>query len=62
MCATPTGPQDPGNHDCGEHLQTSPKYTITGIGGKKGLRPPLLLKRAMMNSEIGFGQKGAAGL
>lgn len=33
-----------------------PKYTITGIAGKKGFAA-LTIEKAMMNSEIGFGRK-----
>lgn len=34
----------------------SPKYTITGIAGKKGFAS-INIEKAMMNSEIGFGRK-----
>ncbi len=34
----------------------SPKYTITGIAGKKGFAS-INIDKAMMNSEIGFGRK-----
>ncbi len=33
-----------------------PKYTITGIGGKKGFAS-ITIEKAMMNTEIGFGRK-----
>ena len=33
-----------------------PKYTITGIAGKKGF-VAINIEKAMMNSEIGFGRK-----
>ncbi len=38
-----------------------PKYTITGIAGKKGFAA-LNIEKDMMNSEVGFGRKGAGGL
>ena len=34
----------------------SPRYTITGIAGKKGFAS-INIDKAMMNSEIGFGRK-----
>lgn len=34
----------------------SPKYTITGIAGKRGFAS-ISIDKAMMNSEIGFGRK-----
>ncbi len=39
-----------------ESTARKPKYTITGIAGKKGFCAVLITK-AMMNSEIGFGRK-----
>ena len=39
-----------------ESTARKPKYTITGIAGKKGFAAVLITK-AMMNSEIGFGRK-----
>ena len=33
-----------------------PKYTITGIGGKRGFAS-ITIEKAMMNSEVGFGRK-----
>lgn len=33
-----------------------PKYTITGIGGKKGFAS-ITIEKAMMNAEVGFGRK-----
>ena len=33
-----------------------PKYTITGIAGKKGFRS-INIEKAMMNAEVGFGRK-----
>ncbi len=39
-----------------ESTAKKPKYTITGVAGKKGFCTVLVAK-AMMNSEIGFGRK-----
>ena len=39
-----------------ESTATKPKYTITGVAGKKGFCAVLIAK-ALMNSEIGFGRK-----
>ena len=48
-------PQDPGTMIV-ESTCNKPKYTITGIGGKKGFAS-ITIEKAMMNSEIGFGRK-----
>ena len=39
-----------------ESTAKKPKYTITGVAGKKGFCAVLITK-AMMNSEVGFGRK-----
>ncbi len=39
-----------------ESTCNKPRYTITGIGGKKGFAS-ITIEKAMMNSEIGFGRK-----
>ncbi len=39
-----------------ESTATKPRYTITGVAGKKGFCAVLIAK-ALMNSEIGFGRK-----
>ncbi len=39
-----------------ESTCNKPKYTITGIGGKKGFAA-ITIEKAMMNAEIGFGRK-----
>ena len=39
-----------------ESTARKPKYTITGIAGKKGFCA-VLISKSMMNSEIGFGRK-----
>lgn len=39
-----------------ESTCSKPKYTITGIGGKKGFAS-ITIEKDMMNSEIGFGRK-----
>ena len=39
-----------------ESTATKPKYTITGVAGKKGFCAVLITK-ALMNAEIGFGRK-----
>ena len=38
-----------------------PKFTITGIAGKKGFCS-INIEKSMMNSEIGFGRKGTSGI
>ncbi|MDO4616889.1 MAG: aspartate kinase [Lachnospiraceae bacterium] len=48
-------PQDPGTMIV-ESTCNKPKYTITGIGGKKGFAS-ITIEKDMMNSEIGFGRK-----
>ncbi len=48
-------PQDPGTLIV-ESTCRQPKYTITGIAGKKGFCA-INIEKAMMNSEIGFGRK-----
>ncbi len=48
-------PEDPGTMIV-ESTCNKPKYTITGIGGKKGFAS-ITIDKAMMNSEIGFGRK-----
>ena len=48
-------PQDPGTMIV-ESTCNKPKYTITGIGGKKGFAS-ITIEKAMMNSEVGFGRK-----
>ena len=39
-----------------ESTCSKPKYTITGIGGRKGFAS-VTIEKAMMNAEIGFGRK-----
>ena len=39
-----------------ESTATKPKFTITGVAGKKGFCA-ILITKALMNSEIGFGRK-----
>ena len=39
-----------------ENTCRTPKYTITGIAGKKGFAS-ISIDKAMMNAEIGFGRK-----
>lgn len=39
-----------------ESTCNKPKYTITGIGGKKGFAS-ITIEKAMMNTEVGFGRK-----
>ena len=39
-----------------ESTCNKPKYTITGIGGKKGFAS-ITIEKDMMNSEVGFGRK-----
>ena len=48
-------PEDPGTMVV-ESTCNKPKYTITGIGGKKGFAS-ITIEKAMMNAEIGFGRK-----
>ena len=48
-------PEDPGTMIV-ESTCNKPKYTITGIGGKKGF-VSITIEKAMMNAEIGFGRK-----
>ncbi|MEE0956291.1 MAG: aspartate kinase [Eubacterium sp.] len=48
-------PDDPGTMIV-ETTCDKPKYTITGIGGKKGFAS-ITIEKAMMNAEIGFGRK-----
>lgn len=48
-------PDDPGTLIV-ESTCRKPKYTITGIAGKKGFCS-MNIEKAMMNSEIGFGRK-----
>lgn len=48
-------PDDPGTMIV-ESTCSKPKYTITGIGGKKGFAS-VTIEKAMMNTEIGFGRK-----
>ena len=48
-------PEDPGTMIV-ESTCNKPRYTITGIGGKKGFTS-ITIEKAMMNSEIGFVRK-----
>lgn len=48
-------PEDPGTMVV-ESTCSKPRYTITGIGGKKGFAS-ITIEKAMMNAEIGFGRK-----
>ncbi len=48
-------PEDPGTMVV-ESTCNKPKYTITGIGGKKGFAS-ITIEKAMMNTEVGFGRK-----
>ena len=48
-------PDDPGTLIV-ESTCNKPKYTITGIGGKKGFAS-VTIEKAMMNAEIGFGRR-----
>ena len=48
-------PEDPGTMVV-ESTCNKPKYTITGIGGKKGFAS-ITIEKAMMNTEIGFGRR-----
>ncbi len=48
-------PSDPGTMIV-ESTCNKPKYTITGIGGKKGFAS-ITIEKDMMNAEIGFGRR-----
>ena len=48
-------PQDPGTMIV-ENTCSKPKFTITGIAGKKGFAS-ITIEKSMMNTEIGFGRK-----
>ncbi len=48
-------PEDPGTMIV-ESTCNKPKYTITGIGGKKGFAS-ITIEKDMMNAEIGFGRR-----
>ncbi len=48
-------PQDPGTMIV-ENTSKKPRYTITGIAGKKGFCS-INIEKAMMNTEVGFGRK-----
>ena len=48
-------PSDPGTMIV-ESTSKKPSYTITGVAGKKGFCS-IVIDKAMMNSEIGFGRK-----
>ena len=48
-------PQDPGTMIV-ENTCSKPKFTITGIAGKKGFAS-ITVEKSMMNTEIGFGRK-----
>ena len=48
-------PEDPGTMIV-ENTSKRPRYTITGVAGKKGFCA-VNIDKAMMNSEIGFGRK-----
>ena len=48
-------PQDPGTMIV-ETTCSKPKFTITGIAGKKGFAS-ITVEKSMMNTEIGFGRK-----
>lgn len=48
-------PDDPGTMIV-EGTCNKPKYTITGIGGKKGF-VSVTIEKAMMNAEVGFGRR-----
>ena len=39
-----------------ENTCSKPKFTITGIAGKKGFAS-ITIEKSMMNTEIGFGRK-----
>ena len=48
-------PQDPGTLIV-ERTCSKPRFTITGIAGKKGFAA-ITIEKSMMNSEVGFGRK-----
>ena len=48
-------PDDPGTMVV-ESTCNKPRFTITGIGGKKGFAS-ITIEKAMMNAEVGFGRK-----
>ena len=48
-------PQDPGTMIV-ENTCSKPKFTITGIAGKKGFAS-ITVEKSMMNTEIGFGRR-----
>ena len=48
-------PQDPGTLIV-ESTCSKPRFTITGIAGKKGFAA-ITIEKSMMNSEVGFGRK-----
>ena len=48
-------PDDPGTMVV-ESTCNKPRYTITGIGGKKGFAS-ITIEKAMMNAEVGFGRR-----
>ena len=48
-------PEDPGTMVV-ESTCSKPRYTITGIGGKKGFAS-ITIEKAMMNTEVGFGKR-----
>lgn len=48
-------PSDPGTMIV-DNTSKKPAYTITGVAGKKGFCS-IVIDKAMMNSEIGFGRK-----
>lgn len=48
-------PEDPGTMVV-ESTCNKPRYTITGIGGKKGFAS-ITIEKAMMNAEVGFGRR-----
>ena len=48
-------PEDPGTMVV-ESTCNKPRFTITGIGGKKGFAS-ITIEKAMMNTEVGFGRK-----
>ena len=50
-----TRPEDPGTMIV-ENTSKRPRYTITGVAGKKGFCA-MNIDKAMMNSEVGFGRK-----
>ncbi|MCR4751662.1 MAG: aspartate kinase [Eubacterium sp.] len=48
-------PENPGTMVV-ESTCSKPRYTITGIGGKKGFAS-ITIEKAMMNAEVGFGRR-----